>query len=165
MEALRDGESATLESVARRVGITKPGLMYHFPTKEALMLGLIDHVADRWGEELQRLLRATDDDPPSARQRMRAYLEYALDAEFDETDLVMFSDVRLAKLLAQRWSEHLGRWMDIPTELPASERTGLLAVRLIADGVWFETATGSSSLSADDRTNLRELAHQLLERN
>ncbi|MBD0322544.1 MAG: TetR family transcriptional regulator, partial [Aldersonia sp.] len=35
LDVLRDGESITLDSAARRVGMTKPGLMHHFPTKEA----------------------------------------------------------------------------------------------------------------------------------
>ena len=39
---LRDGVSAlTLEAVAREAGRSKGGLLYHFPTKEALIQGLI----------------------------------------------------------------------------------------------------------------------------
>src|SRR5690625_1868219 len=42
------GVTISLESVALQAGITKPGLMYHFPSKEALMLGLVDHAAEHW---------------------------------------------------------------------------------------------------------------------
>ena len=42
------GRAVSLDSVARIVGLTKPGVMYHFPTKEALVLALVDSVLDRW---------------------------------------------------------------------------------------------------------------------
>ena len=42
------GVTISLESVALQAGITKPGLMYHFPSKEALMVGLVDHAAEHW---------------------------------------------------------------------------------------------------------------------
>src|SRR5699024_10035484 len=42
------GVTISLESVALQAGITKPGLMYHFPSQEALMLGLVDQAAEHW---------------------------------------------------------------------------------------------------------------------
>src|SRR5699024_8321180 len=42
------GVTISLESVSLQAGITKPGLMYHFPSTEALMLGLVDHAAEHW---------------------------------------------------------------------------------------------------------------------
>ncbi len=58
LELLRaeGGGTITLDATAKQVGLTKPGLMYHFPTKEALMLAVVDHVAERWEALLQQRL-------------------------------------------------------------------------------------------------------------
>src|SRR5690606_32459404 len=36
--------SATLDAVAERAGVSKGGLLYHFPTRDALVDGLVDHL-------------------------------------------------------------------------------------------------------------------------
>ena len=46
LDLLRDGGSLSLESAARAAGMSKPGLMYHFSTKEALVAALVDHLID-----------------------------------------------------------------------------------------------------------------------
>ncbi len=41
---VRDGiNHLTLEAVAQVAGVSKGGLLYHFPNKEALVEGMIDH--------------------------------------------------------------------------------------------------------------------------
>jgi AcrR family transcriptional regulator len=37
----------TLESVAARAGVSKGGLLYHFPTKEAMIAGMVRRLGDR----------------------------------------------------------------------------------------------------------------------
>ncbi|MFD0884645.1 TetR/AcrR family transcriptional regulator, partial [Streptosporangium algeriense] len=36
--------SLTLEAVARRAGVSKGGLFYHFPTKQALVAGMVERL-------------------------------------------------------------------------------------------------------------------------
>jgi len=38
--------SATLEAVAERAGVSKGGLLYHFPSKDALAEGLLEHLRE-----------------------------------------------------------------------------------------------------------------------
>lgn len=42
----------TLDAVAERAGVSKGGLLYHFPTKEALLEAMIGHLIDRYEERL-----------------------------------------------------------------------------------------------------------------
>ncbi|MFD1538616.1 TetR/AcrR family transcriptional regulator [Nonomuraea guangzhouensis] len=68
---LSDGaESLTLEAVAKRAGVSKGGLFYHFPTKQALTAAMIerltkafddalDQAGDRPGDFLRAYVRAT----------------------------------------------------------------------------------------------------------
>lgn len=64
--ASRDGLLAmTLENVAREAGVSKGGVMYHFPSKEDLTTGLIEYFGERC--ELILLKRLAEDPDPSFR--------------------------------------------------------------------------------------------------
>ena len=71
----------SLDSVARSVGLTKPGVMYHFPTKEALMLALVDSVLDRWEEALIARLGSSPTEAVAS-ARIGAYLDWSLSGGF-----------------------------------------------------------------------------------
>jgi AcrR family transcriptional regulator len=159
---LRDGGTVTLDSVARRSGLTKPGLMYHFPTKEALMLGVVDHSVDRWERDLTaRLEGALSESAPAV--RIRAYLDWCLSGQFDPSDLGMLADPRLSERTTAQWAARIGPWIALPPELSPARRGRLTAVRLLADGIWFAEATGLFPPAPDEREQLRAIAYQLLE--
>ena len=64
--ASRDGLLAmTLENVAREAGITKGGVMYHFPSKEELMRGVLEYFSQQCETMLMR--RVVDDPEPRMR--------------------------------------------------------------------------------------------------
>jgi AcrR family transcriptional regulator len=150
---VRDGGTVSLESAARAAGLTKPGLMYHFPTKEALMTALVDRVVDGCEQELAGLLPAGATGA-TARERLTAYLRWALELPHDGSDLVMLSDPRLRDQLIERWSERLRTWVEVPDDLPAPERARLHVVRLAADGCWFADASGYAPLARDERRDV-----------
>lgn len=158
---LRDGGSVSLESTARATGLTKPGLMYHFPTKSALMLGIVDHVVDRWEREMSAW---ADGAPESltARARIGAYLEFSLNGVIDEADLAPLADPRLREELTARWVERMMPWLVVADGIGDDERSRLLAVRLIADGAWFDRASGARTLSSRDRALIESIGHSML---
>jgi AcrR family transcriptional regulator len=64
--ASRDGLLAmTLENVAREAGITKGGVMYHFPSKDELMRGVLEYFSQQCETMLMR--RVVDDPEPRMR--------------------------------------------------------------------------------------------------
>lgn len=161
LELVRSGGTVSLESTARRVGLSKPGVMYHFRTKEALMLALVDRVLDGWDAEMARRLSAPAEQVP-AEERIRAYLDWCLSGEVDETDLVMLTDQRLRATLKKHWAERIAPWVDLPEDLPVERRTRLLAVRLLADGVWFADAADVFAPGPEERARVRAVADELL---
>ena len=52
----------TLDSVAEQAGVSKGGLLYHFPTKEALLKALVGRLMDN-ASERRKECRGDDDDP------------------------------------------------------------------------------------------------------
>jgi AcrR family transcriptional regulator len=50
----RDGALAlTLEAVAKEAGVSKGGLLYHFPNKDALLQGLLEHYLENFEQSLE----------------------------------------------------------------------------------------------------------------
>lgn len=162
LEILREGGTVTLESAARKAGLTKPGLMYHFATKQSLMLGLVDHVIDGYERALaERLPGPVSAATPAA--RIAAYLDWSLAGSFDQSDLAMMTDPRLCGPLTERWAARMGPWTRVPDGLAPQLRSRLLAARLIADGSWFADATGMMPLDDEERTLVRGLVTELLD--
>ncbi len=162
LRLLDDGASVSLESVAQAAGLTKPGLMYHFPTKAALMDALVDHVVDTLEQALRTRLPVALD-KASATERIRAYLQWSLEYPHRRSDLVMLSDPKLSDQMTVRWAERFQKWVQVPADTPAPERTRLHAARLLADGAWLAGTINTLPVPADDRTDLLRYALELLE--
>lgn len=143
------GVTISLESVAGQAGLTKPGLMYHFPSKEALMLGLVDDAAKDWAQRLREHTGHSSQELTSF-DRHRAYVTVATTAEVSRADYWIFSDALYHPKLSRAWSEHLGPWFDT-AGLDDRAVSLLTAARFCADGAWMSEATGvfpSSDLAA-----------------
>ena len=46
---------ATLDQIARAAGLSKPNLLYYFPSKEAIHAALLSGLMDTWLDPLRRL--------------------------------------------------------------------------------------------------------------
>ncbi|WP_419994304.1 TetR/AcrR family transcriptional regulator [Streptomyces boninensis] len=155
------GGNITLDAAAKQVGVTKPGLMYHFPTKEALMIAVVDHVAARWETLLgERLGQPVETATPQ--ERIRSYVQVALTEHFDRADYAICCDALYRDALTEAWTRRLGPWLDLPADLPAPVHGRLTAARLLADGYWTAAATGVFPVPERDRDLLLAVADELL---
>lgn len=152
MQLLRveQGGAITLETTARRAGLTKAGLMYHFPTKQQLMCAVVDHVADRWEVAMLAALDMQFEEATVA-DRIRAYVDVACSGEADRADYAVFSDAAYLPVLSARWNERFQRWLELPPDSAPAQRVRLTVARLAADGFWTADATGLFAPSGDDR--------------
>ncbi|NUR85316.1 MAG: TetR/AcrR family transcriptional regulator, partial [Nonomuraea sp.] len=115
---LGDGaEALTLEAVAHRAGVSKGGLFYHFPTKQALVAALV-----------RRLTDAFDDALEAAGDRPGDYLRAYLDATIPPEHTPAAADGLTAALLA-------GALVDPAALAPLRERFTAWQERLVRDGV------------------------------
>ena len=166
LELLRDGEVLTIDAVARATGLTKPGVLHHIGSKQNLMLRAVDEVVDRWTVELRRFpsqMGPDAGDTPfrsTATARLRSYLDFACAHDFDASDLALFADPRLRERLREQWAQRLRPWLGPP----AGERSpAQVAVRLLADGMWFNAALGTGAADPQEKEQVRVLGHQLLD--
>src|SRR5215469_4110054 len=56
--AERGFDATPIQAVADEVGITKPALLHHFPSKEHLRQEVLSSILNHWSEKLPRLLLA-----------------------------------------------------------------------------------------------------------
>jgi AcrR family transcriptional regulator len=127
-------EKTTIEEVAREAGISKGGVLHHFPGKEAIVVGLVSKLIDKFEVDVNAK-QAQDSGPGSF---TRAYLKVATEWN-DHCFEVSFSlkagfrnCPELQRLLADA---HL-RWQ-ARVEQDGIDPVSASLVRLATDGLWW----------------------------
>lgn len=150
----------TYDAVSARSGMSKSGLIYHFPTREAMLRDVHDFMAQRWEEGLLEALG--DDDAGSADAKLRANLRVSQNAA-TRAELMMTIDASSDPEMYALWAEKLDRWTcsarDIETDKRACQA---YLVQLIADGLWAHDYINGRHLSSEQRAALVEAAIALI---
>lgn len=134
----RDGlASLTLAAVALEAGLSKGGLLYHFPSKVALIEALFQHHMDRFNARVQEIVTMEE---AGAGGWLRAYARASVEQITDPDQASLFASLFAAgeryptvlALMRQSYDE----WQ---AEMAACdlEPTTALLVRLAVDGFWF----------------------------
>lgn len=145
---LREGPNGlVLDAIAGDAGVSKGGLLYHFPSKEALVAGLCERMLDGFEQTLASL---SESDQGSGAWT-RAYLGSTV------TDNGRPAD-ESAKLMAgvlatlgrdsahlETVREHFARWHR-RLESDGIDPCAATIVRLAADGLWLSSLLGLNEL-------------------
>ena len=155
----------TLEAVARTAGVSKGGLLYHFPTKNALIAGLVEDRLRRYDEAIEVAMAEDPDQGPG--RWLRAYVHLTFDPTPDNINLtapLLAAAGENPELLAPVWAA-FARWQERAVADGVDPVVATL-IRLAADGLWFtdlfEAAPLSASLRAQASAALRDLARTSL---
>ncbi|MEV6590658.1 TetR/AcrR family transcriptional regulator [Streptomyces acidicola] len=158
----RDGITGlTLESAAEEAGVTKGGLMYHFRTRDDLLVAIQKHLTQRWEE----LLEAELGKPPeeaTAREAVAAYTRVGAQGAASKADLAFMIESATSPELAAVWDDHISRWAAPPVSAEPQD-IDLLVARLAADGLWLLEATSGVQLPAPVKEALRRRLTELTE--
>lgn len=153
----RDGVAAvTYESVSAESGLTKGGLLYHFPSKELLLLALHQHLAAHWEAELVTALGkdpvdATDD------ERLAAYARVSARTATGPELLLMLEATRDQEL-NRPWRDVIIRWVPHPSTIDPNDPRALAkaAAYLAADGLWLSESVNAFTIPPALRQALAE---------
>ena len=152
--ALESGLGAiTLEGVARGAGVSKGGLLHHFPSRRALIEGLARHIINRFSEDVNDVVAM---DEEASGRFTRAYVRasvgrsdsLSLSRSLGALHLSMFMDNDLAAL----WRNWLREQLSLHGENENSVMGRLL--RLSVDGIWLDDLTGAGQLDFSSRSAL-----------
>jgi AcrR family transcriptional regulator len=154
--ARSEGAAITLDAVASEAGVTKPGLMYHFPNRDALMAALVDYAA---GQLEGRMTGHLGKREPTVSERYRSYVKAAAGGQNMRAEWALWFHSAYRADRQEAWARHLDPWLAIPDGTPPAQRTRLLTARLAADGLWAAQASGVAAPGEADRAAI--VAHIL----
>lgn len=152
----RDGVTAlTYESVAVESGLTKGGLVYHFPSREAMLLALHQHVADQWEAALRQEAGAAPE-VCTPDERFAAYTRAS--AEPDRAELLLMLEAAGNDELSGIWNAVMERWAPpMPNAESNDDDLRRSVAMFAADGLWFNEASGGYPLDPEVRARLIQL--------
>ncbi|MFF2847023.1 TetR/AcrR family transcriptional regulator [Streptomyces sp. NPDC058001] len=137
----------TLEAAAEEAGLTKPGLMYHFRTRDALLVAIQRHLT----EALHALLLAELGKPfgeSTSRERAAAYVRFGAKSGASKAELAFMVQSATDPELARVWEELAERWVPEPSG-PDPDAIELFLARMAADGLWLLRATTRITLAPE----------------
>lgn len=124
----REGAIAlTLEAVAKEANVSKGGLLYHFPSKEALVRGLLEHHLDRFEQALEQ----------SGKPFAQAYVEMGSYDGSEGLTLGMMAALALYPGLLEVIRERYRRWYG-----KVSPSAGVMVALLATDGLFLADVMG-----------------------
>ena len=163
MVELIEGEgltALTFDRVAERTGLTRGGLMYHFPTRDALLSAMHEHMAGVWEAEMTSSLPEGADlsDP---KVRAAAYTAGSLAATTRAELLLMLESLDHPEL-NRFWREVMDRWA--PEEPAAGDAAALdrYIARLASDGLWLNDAILPEPISPDLKARIGQRLAELV---
>ncbi|MFJ3973427.1 TetR/AcrR family transcriptional regulator [Streptomyces parvus] len=152
----REGvKSVTFDSVAAEAGLTKGGLLYHFASRDDLVLAIHQHLADRWEADLVAAAGkpATE---ASRDERLAAYTQVAIQSA-TRAELLLMLEGSTDAAHSTVWEAVTERWAPPPASAGDDPATlDRFIVRLAADGLWLYDSLTSQQLTSEMRRAVAE---------
>ena len=135
----------TLEAAAEEAGLTKPGLMYHFRTRDDLLIAIQRHLTETWEKQLLVEL-GKPLEQSTAQERATAYARVNAHGPASKAELAFMVESAANSELAQVWNDLMARWVPQPP-VPDPAQLDLFLARLAAAGLWLFEATRPAPLA------------------
>lgn len=136
---LRDGVARlTLDAVAAEVGLSKGGVLYHYPSKDALVRGMVERLIDQTEAEINKLAAA---DPEPRGRVLRSYVRVTFPedgtapARVNQLAAVLLTAILTNPNLVEPIRNHFGQMQRRLLADGLDEKT-VHIVRLASDGLW-----------------------------
>lgn len=150
---INQGEkSATMDAVAKAAGVSKGGLLYHFPSKEAMATGLIKRFTALSEEDLT-LMKEAPEGPAAYYSKVSIYEDNAFDRALVAVSRLAQESNAAASLALRESQEKVTQL--ITAEVGDADTAR--AIVLLADGMYYNAAfmgttqTNESSKEGDLR--------------
>jgi AcrR family transcriptional regulator len=140
----------TYDELVRTSGITRGGIVYHFPTKEALLQALVENDLQQWRDCIASKRHALGAAGPGA--DLLAYLQSNTEPDEDSARLCagLLSASSIDKTLNGPWQHHYAEHhRQVVKTHPDPTMAALLT--LAADGLFWQEMLGLSALSKAER--------------
>lgn len=155
----KDGVAAvTFDAVAAESGLTRGGMIYHFPSREALLLGIHEFLAEEWEASIIRHAGKSAKESSSS-ERLLAYLQ-ACEQSASTADLQFYLEASASPIYAAPWRAVMSRWLG--GEEKGGFSTDAMIVRLAADGLWIHDALSEKPVSKAKRAAIMRRLKEMI---
>jgi AcrR family transcriptional regulator len=121
--------------------------MYHFRTRDDLLIAIQRHLTETWEEQLLAEL-GKPLEQSTAQERAAAYARVNAHGPASKADLAFMVESATSSELAQVWNDLMARWVPQPP-VPDPAQLDLFLARLAADGLWLFEATRPAPLAPE----------------
>jgi len=154
----------TLDAVAHEAQVSKGGLLYHFPSKEALVQALVQQLVDVFFERVDAELQKAAEPEGTPGRWLRAYVRATFAADPHEYEVSAALSVAVATepemLTALRTC--FERMRDLGQQ-DGLEPSRAALIRLAADGLWYGEVLQMAPLGEPLRSQLFDHLMRLTE--
>ena len=153
-------ERLTLEQVAAEAGISKGGLLYHFPTKEALIKGMINQYLERFTEDFNQAAEKEGDTPG---RWNRSYLTttFADNQRTPRMSSGLLAAIATDPGLLAPLQERFREWLAL-LDQDGIDPTTAAIIRLVADGLWLVELFGLSAPDAAMKGKILQAVEEMI---
>lgn len=139
---LNDGiDQLTLEAVAREANVSKGGLLYHFPSKEAIVKGMVDYYLDSFEARLKQHL--PDDGEITVTQWLHAYIQSSFPTNpEDNISACLLAAMSVNPDLLGPIRDRYTSWQNDLESLSGANPALATIIRLTIDGLWIAHLLG-----------------------
>ena len=144
----------TLEAVAKEAGVSKGGLLYHFPSKDTLIEGMIEYMVQGLTERIRKEYEQDDFGTNQGR-----WLRALTKANFQSEDLELGAGLTAAVLLNPDLLEANRRAYEARQTLIEQDGVDVVwanIIRLVGDGIWFSELLGFAPPEEPLKTQIME---------
>lgn len=147
-------ESLSFEVLSEHTEISKSGVIYHFPTKHALLTGMHTYLAEAWHEEMLELSGGVHPQELSPKQRLEV-IARTMAISAPKVLMIMATESRSHPDFTAPWRKVELDWLPNPAEATSDdEHTAIYLAMLASDGLWVHDYLHPTPLDIQTRWKL-----------
>lgn len=151
----------TQNGTAEEADVSRPGLLYHFPSRSALVEATHQRLADNVAARLVAQV-AQDPERTTPGQRACAYAHACADSR-TLLELQLMEESTFTGMSSRRWRKALVSWSPRPSSPPACARsTAQLLACLAAEGLMVHESLHGYTLDAGAKQRVVEMIQDLV---
>jgi AcrR family transcriptional regulator len=159
---IRGAAHLTMDAVAARAGVSKGGVLHHFPTKSDLINGMLERLLATFRSDMDAIERLAG---PGLKEHLQAWIRLTrtTNEKLDRVTAALLSasanEPRLLAPFAEMMQDRIGRYRENNPEF------GLTLVILTAlDGYWLFNSLGLEPVTRADSDSFFDALNLLVER-
>lgn len=157
-----DGISAvTYDRLSEVTGMSKSGLIYHFPSRHDLLIAMHQHIADVWDAEIMTASGGRGPEELTQRERYRAALS-TMSTASPLAELLMNIHAHSHPDFIAIWNRMDERWLPDPSE-HGDQDLNFITASVLASGLWVHDHINGRPLSPEARAHIIDEIMALLD--